>query len=63
MVSQIAEYNFVVYFLSNALWNMNFEPILTNLEPFICWIPERAKTITMNMGIKIPLILDKLPEF
>ena len=42
---------------------MNFRPILTNLEPFICWIPERAKTITMNMGIKIPLILDKLPEF
>ena len=38
------------YFLSNALGNMNFEPILNNLEPFICWIPERVKTITMNMG-------------
>ena len=63
MVFQIAKYNFAVYFLSNALWNMNFGPILTNLEPFIGWVPERAKIIIMNMGIKIPLIFDKLPEF
>ena len=63
MVSQIAEYNFANYFLSNALWNTNFGPILTNLEPFISWVPERAKTIIMNMGIKIPLKFDKLPEF
>ena len=63
MVSQIAEYNFAIYFLPNALWNMNFGPILTNLEPFIDRVPEKAKTIIMNMGIKIPLIFDKLPEF
>ena len=56
IVSQIAEYNFAIYFLSNALKNMNFGLILTNLEPFIGWVPERAKIIIMNMGIKIPLI-------
>ncbi len=63
MVSQIAEYNFAIYFLSNALWIMNFGPILTNLEHCISWVPERAKTIIMNMGLKIRLIFDKLPEF
>ena len=42
---------------------MNFGPILTNLEPFICWVPERSKTIIMNIGIKIPLIFDRRPEF
>ena len=63
MVSQIAEYNFAIFFLLNALWNMNFGPISTNLESFIGWVPERAKIIIMNMGIKIPLIFDKLPEF
>ena len=63
MVSQLLEYNFAIYCLPNALWNMNFGPILTNLESFIGWVPERAKIIIMNMGIKIPLIFDKLPEF
>ena len=42
---------------------MNFGQILTNLEPFIGQVPEKAKTIMMNMVIKISLIFDKLPEF
>ena len=42
---------------------MHFGPILTDLELFIGRVPERAKIIIMNMGIKIPLIFDKLPEF
>ena len=63
MVFQIAKYNFAVYFLSNALWNMNFGPISTNLESFIGWVPERAKIIIMNMGIKIPLIYVEHPKF
>ena len=42
---------------------MNFGPILTNLEPFIGWVPERAKTIMMNMDIKIPLIYKVHPKF
>ena len=42
---------------------MHFGPILTNLEPFIGWVPERAKIIIMNMGVKISLIFNKLPEF
>ena len=62
MLFQIAEYNFAVYFLSNALWNLNFGPIFTNLEPFIGWVPERSKTIIMNIGLKIPLIFDKQPN-
>ncbi len=42
---------------------MNFGPILTDLELFIGRVPERAKTIIINMGIKIPLIFDIRPEF
>ena len=29
---------------------MNFGLVLTNLEPFIGWVPEKAKMIIMNMG-------------
>ena len=42
---------------------MNFGSILTDLELFIGRVPERAKTIIINMGIKIPLIFDIRPEF
>ena len=42
---------------------MNFGPILTDLELFIGRVPERAKTIIINMGIKIPLTFDIRPEF
>ena len=42
---------------------MHFGPLLTNLELFIGLVPERAKTIIMNMGIKIPLIFERRPEF
>ena len=33
------------------------------LEPFIVWVPERAKNINMNIGIKILLILDFQYDF
>ena len=59
MVSQIAEYNFAIYFLSIALWNMNFGPILTDLER----VPEKAKNINMNMIKKISLMLDFQADF
>ena len=42
---------------------MNFGPILANLEPFIGRVPERSKTIKTNIGIKIPLIFERRPEF
>ena len=42
---------------------MNFGPILTDLELFIGRVPERAKTIIINMGKRIPLIFDIRPEF
>ena len=42
---------------------MHFGPILDNLEPLIGSVPERSKTIIMNMDIKIPLIFERRPEF
>ena len=33
---------------------MSFGPILTTFEPFIGRVPEKAKSINMNMIIKIP---------
>ncbi len=56
MVSQIAEFNFTIYFLSNELWNLNF-------GPFIGRVPEKTKSINMNMIIKIFLMLDFQAEF
>ena len=63
MVSQIAEYNCAIYFLSNALWNMNFGPILTTFGPFIGRVPGKAKNINMNMIIKVSLMLDFQANF
>ena len=37
---------------------MHFGPILTTFEPFIGQFSEKAKSIKMNMIIKIPLMLD-----
>jgi hypothetical protein len=37
---------------------MHFGPILINLELFIGRVPERPKTIIINIVIKIPLIFD-----
>ena len=42
---------------------MNFEPILTTFEPFIGRVPEKAKSISMNMIIKISLMLDFQSDF
>ena len=42
---------------------MHFEPILDNLEPFIGRVPERSKTMIMNMGIKIPLNISNNHDF
>ena len=42
---------------------MNFGPILTTFEPFIGRVPEKAKSIKMNMIIKIPLMLDNQADF
>ena len=42
---------------------MKIGPILSNLEPFIVWVPGKAKTIIMNMGIKIPLIYQVHTKF
>ena len=63
MVSQIAYYNFAINFLSNKLLNMNFGLILTTFEPFIGQVPVKAKSIKMNMIIKIPLMLDFQADF
>ena len=37
---------------------MNFGPILTTFEPFLGRVPEKAKSINMNMILKISLMLD-----
>jgi hypothetical protein len=37
---------------------MKFGPILTNLELFIGWVSEKAKTININKIIKIPFFPD-----
>ena len=49
--------------LSNALCNMNFGLILTTFEPFKGRVPEKAKSIKMNMIIKIPLMPDFQADF
>ena len=42
---------------------MNFGPILTFFEPFIGWVPEKAKSIIMKLILKITLIFEGRPEF
>ena len=42
---------------------MHFGPILTFLELFIGWVPEKSKSIRMNIIIKILLISVEHPDF